>query len=207
MKSTILALLCAAVTPVCASQFNATYLLEDGSSVIAEFDGSLNGITITDISNVSLFIQNTIMPDGYLSPTNIQSYADNGWGIQSGGAVLTLDGSYMNFCFEASNPGDWPEEQEEYGGLFAIYSDASWAALYFYEGGGNDIYDSARWSVNVLDEPAPMGMFAARSFSTFSIESFETKSVPDSSSTLFCLTPLISVLLYKRIKHPRSSPC
>ena len=166
-----------------AAQFTASYLFGDGASVQAQFSGALNENVITDISDMSLYVQGTFLPDDYVYLTRNQSFTHGGWGIQDGGATMTLDGSFMNFCFSTENG-----EDDSY---WMAYSGVGFTCLYFSDAGGNYAYDVSSWSVAMDNAPISSARY------------FESQSVPDNSSTLLLLSPFL-LFLFSRSLTPAS---
>lgn len=150
MKFCVLALLCVVSANAC--QFTATYLFDDGMAVSAGFQGHIKGNLITDLSQVSMHVTGTWWPDGYHCPTLIQSYTDGGLGIKDGGAVMSLDGSIMNFRLSTQHEVEEGEDWWDWNGLWMAYAQTGSTLLYHYVAGGNYNYDRSRWSVRAVPD-------------------------------------------------------
>lgn len=87
-----------------AGSFSFENMTIDGKLITGSFDGTLSGGLITDLSNISVFIDGVgFAHNGSLFSAHLDPIA--GW--SSGGAVVSLNGTHSNFIFIDSDfPAD-----------------------------------------------------------------------------------------------------
>lgn len=89
-----------AVTAAQAASFTFSYQIDPTNVVTGSFDGTQNGNLITGISNIDLSYNGVNDSNSLIYGSNFNTQIGN-W--QTGGAVVSVDGSQNNFLFINSN--------------------------------------------------------------------------------------------------------
>lgn len=157
--------LMAAVAANASTLYDYSYTFSNGTQVTGSFDGDASGNIISNLSNIAAYVNGTALNgSGHLYGSSL----DPNVGWVSGNAVASFDGTENNFLFIDSNyPNDY-----NYTNYFLIIPDTgSFAETYapnsgiysydyssYYSSYGYPAYDSARWSVNAVPEPASLAL-------------------------------------------------
>lgn len=151
----IAAVLFAVAHKLGGTTFSASYVFDDQYSLTAQFSGNLNGNLITGIRDLSVNVAGSWwdMNEGPECLTWERSYTYDGANhLTEGDAIMTLDGSFMNFCFGTFNEVDEGTDWWDWNVRWAAHTDTGMTAIYHYQAGSNWTWDASRWSVEVYEE-------------------------------------------------------
>jgi hypothetical protein len=160
-----------------------------GTTIVATFDGTLNGNLITGISNATLTMNGLSFGSAY--GYGIVGTSNPLW--TNGAAVLSLDGTQNNFGFFNTNT---PVLNSYTSYLLSLTG----AAATQYNGGDSGIYavNSLGLSINAYDQADPgtgTGLNAS-----YKVTNLSNPSVPDNGTTLVMLGMAIAGMIGLRRK-------
>src|SRR4051812_40276882 len=163
-----------AVISIHAASFTYSYTFSDGTVAAGTFAGTLSGNLVSNLSNVTLKMNGTIVIPG---PFFIESFDNFTSHYVDSGGVVSLDGTQNNFLFANSD---------------AALGDRSYTG---YFGGIGDFVQAYYLGGNVA------GLFEKRLDSSWSVIQTSPAGVPDADSTLPMFG---SVLVALAVFRPRS---
>ena len=172
-----------------AAQFSASYAFDDGAHISATFDGTLDGVRITGVTNVVAEVTGTWWT--YNDGPQMLTYARS---LNGGEAVLSLDGSYMNFMFGTQNPVDDGEEWAERNMCWHANTLKGTTALYYYQAGGTYTFDASRWSVSQVEEQAAVFSFSRQ------VAQEDAPTVPDGGVSWLLASVMIGMAAIRRVR-------
>lgn len=145
--STLLLLMAAAAsTQAPAEIINFSYTFNLGAVLTGSLSGNVSGDTITDISDVSLYVDGHAFDDNGTLAIYSWSNTSNAW--IPGNAQLSFSGLQNNFLFLNGSPdGGWTNE------LFAITGSASTLPLAPPEIGWEDVNFPVDGNIGTADFP------------------------------------------------------
>lgn len=144
-RATLALLLLLASASASAGAFHFSYTFDLGAVLTGTFHGKARGDTITDISDVSVFLDGQpFAQNGNLQIYHYSTGATPGWML--GGAQLSFDGEQNNFLFEDGTSLDaWTNQFFSITGTASVEPQAppeiGWGDLNFSVGGFNGTAD------------------------------------------------------------------
>lgn len=133
-------LLLLSVTAQASQTYDYSYTFNDGAKLTGVFDGVANGNLITDLSNISVYINgNPFVGNGNLFDASLNCC----WST-SGGAIVSFDGTANNFIF-TDNPNPLsPDTNHLVGTTWFTQSNSS---DHTFDNGPDSVNVTGTWSV------------------------------------------------------------